>query len=240
MTDEATPNRGRVARLLQAGMPRLQPDYLIERATWSATITYILFTGIVALFALPVEQRIGNIASDSAGGALAIYTVLFCLLFGVLTLTMGQAERRWQSRLSLGGQLGHLTVRVGFALALALPSWVAYMMAHVRSWTALTLVLVHLGLWGLMLGLAGWRLELAPWSDIVQFNVKYGGFFAYLVLTGVGQQLPIVGIIGPFRTLDGLMTQGVDAWGALLQGAIIWIALGLALMISVRRAYERS
>jgi len=240
MTDDATPIRGRVARLFQAGRARLQPDYLIERATWSATITYVIFTGIVALLALPMEQRIGEIASDSAGGALAIYTVLFCLLFGVLALTMGQAERRWQARLSLGGQLRHLAVRVLFALALALPYWAAYMMAHVRSLAALALVLVHLGLWGLVLGLAGWRLELAPWSDIVQFNVKYGGFFAYLVLAGVGQQLPAVGIIGPFRTLDGLMTQGVDAWGLLLQGAFVWIALGLALTISVRRAYGRS
>lgn len=231
--------RRRVMSIAHGVMPKLQPDYLIERATWSATITYVVFAAIVTLIALPVEQRIAEISSD-AGGTLAIFSALFCLLFGILSITMGQAARRWRARLSFGGQLRQLSARVVFALALALPYWIAYMMAHVGSLSALVLIVVHLGLWGLVLGLAGWRLALTPWSDIVQFNVKYAGFFGYLILAGLGQLVPFVSIVGPFRTLDGLMSDGVAAWGMLLQGAAVWVVLGVAIGISIRRVYERS
>ncbi len=228
-----------VTAIVHGAMPRLQPDYLVERATWSATITYVVFAGLVTLIALPMEQHIGEVSAD-AGGTLAVFTALFCLLFGVLTITMGQAERRWRGRLSFGGQLRQLSARVLFALALALPYWIAYMTGHVRSLSALALIVVHLGLWGLMLGLAGWRLALAPWSDIVGFNVKYASFFGYLILSGLGQLVPFVSIVGPFHALDGVMSHGVEAWGLLVQSAVVWIVLGVALGISIRRVYERS
>ena len=218
---------------------RLDPDYLVERATWSATITYVIFTGLVTLIALPAGGRVGEI-SEATGGTIELFSTLFCLLFGILAVTIGQAERRWQERLSRNGQLRQLGVRVGFALALSLPYWIVYMMAHVRSLAALGLILVHLWLWGMMLGLAGWRLALAPWSDIVQFNVKYGSFFGYLLLSGLGQLIPFISVIGPFRALDGLIDGDIGTWGWLLQGAAIWIIVGIGLIVSLRRAYERS
>ena len=229
----------RLQAVLKSGLPRSQPDYLIERATWSATITYVIFAGIVALIALPMQQRVGEIAAD-AGGTIALFSALFCLLFGVLAITIGQAEHRWSGRLSWGAQLGQLSVRVGFVLALSLPYWTAYLVANVRSLTVLGLVLVHLWLWGMMLGLAGWRLALTPWSDIVQFNVKYASFFGYLLLSGLGQLIPFISVVGPFRTLDGLVAGGLSAWELLLQGAVIWLAIGIGLIVSLRRVHERS
>lgn len=231
--------QSRLKALLKTGWPRSQPDYLIERATWSATITYVIFAGGVTLIALPMQRRVGEIASD-ASGTIALFSALFCLLFGVLAITIGQAEHRWRGRLSWSGQLRQLSVRVLFVLALSLPYWAAYLMANVRSLFVLGLVLVHLWLWGMMLGLAGWRLALTPWSDIVQFNVKYASFFGYLLLSGLGQLMPLFSVIGPFRTLDGLVTSGSGAWGLLLQGAAVWIAISTGLIVSLRRVCERS
>ena len=230
---------GRMTKSLKASIPRLQPDYLIERSTWSATIAYVIFAGLVTLAALPVAQRIEKVAPDG-GGTIALFSALFCLLFGVLAITIGQAERRWRERLSWIAQLQQLSVRLLFALTLALPYWIVYTMAHVRPLTGLGLIVIHLWLWGLMLGLAGWRLALTPWSDIAQFNLKYAGFFGYLILSGLGQIIPFMGAIGPFRALDGLATAGVAAWGLLLQSGAVWIIVSIALAVSIRRVYERS
>lgn len=237
--NESTRNGSRMMAALKSIMPRLRPDYLIERATWSATITYVLFTGLVTLIALPMERRIGEVSAQT-GGTITLFSALFCLLFGVLSITIGQSERRWRARLEWGAQLRQLSVRILFVLVLSLPYWAVYLMAHVGSLTTLVLIFLHLWLWGVALGLAGWRLALTPWSDIVQFNVKYAGFFGYLLLSGLGQLIPLVALIGPFRTLDGVIAGGPAAWPLLLQGAVVWIGVGLGLIVSLRRSDERS
>lgn len=216
---------GRIGRV----RPHLDGDYWFDRGTWSAYITYTLLVGLAAVIALPTSRRISEIEAVPIEAS-GIFPIFFVVLYGILAITLGQAEPAWRERASVDAQHVHLFVRELFALALALPYWLVYVMADARGPLILLGILLQLWLFGAVLGLFGWRLALTHTSEIFQFNTKYLVYFGSLLVTGL---VPAFGALSPFNALDRMLAGSV--W-PVVQGDLVWLAAGAVLAWSIRRA----
>lgn len=216
---------------------RIDPDYWIDEATWSAYMAFVLITGVLLLIFLPNSQRLGeSLASPPPDTVL--FPAFFVVLFGILAITLGQAEIEWQARLLWPGSLVHLFTRQLLALGLTLPYWLIFLIAHsINPWISLA-VLLHLCVYGLVLGLFGWRLALTRRSDIFQFNIKYLFFTVYFIGSFF---LPGLNYLNPLWPLDRLLgeNRATDWIPLLVQSYLLWIGVGVLLALWVRRCLTR-
>ena len=217
-------------------MLQFDVDFWFDRTTWSAYMAFALLTGLVLLLFLPSSQRI--LDSLAAPPDLLLFPLLFIILYGILAMTLGQAEIHWTQHASWPSSITHLVARQLFALALALPYWFIFLGAHSLSLLLSLVVLLHLCLYGFVLGCFGWRLGLTRRSEIFQFNLKYLIFATYLIGSFF---LPGLSYLNPLWPLDRLLREssGSGLIGLFIQSDLLWLATGFLLALWIHRSLER-
>lgn len=211
-------------------------DYWFDRETWSSYMAFLLLASAVLLIALPNSIEIGSV-SPRAFEMIDLFPTLYVVLFGILAMTLGQAEMSWEHRLSKSGQFIHLLNRVLVGLALTTPLWVVYLMANTISPLYILGILAHFTLYGLVLALFGWRLCLTHLSEIFQFNVKYISYFG--MLAGTYFFAPIQ-VLNPIVPLQWVLIEGhVQSVNQLLGFYGAWIVLGAIVGYFIMRRMAR-
>ena len=214
---------------------RFGPDFWFDRTTWSAYMAFVLLAGTLLLILLPNSQRIAE--SLSTPPDTVLFSAFFVVLYGILAMTLGQAEMEWQERLLWPGTLVHLLARQLLALALTLPYWLIFLIAHsITLWMSLG-VLLHLCVYGVVLGLFGWRLALTRRSEIFQFNLKYLSFTLYLIGSFF---VPGINYLNPLWPLDRMLAENRADWiGLFAQSYLLWAGVGLVFIWWIRRCLMR-
>ena len=211
----------------------MDADFWFDRTTWSAYMAFVLLTGLVLLIFLPQSQRV--LDSLTALPDMVLFPAFFLILYGILAMTLGQAEIHWQTRLSWSGSLLHLAARQLLALALTLPYWLVFLTAHSLGLEVSSGIFVHLCMYGFVLSLFGWRLALTRRSEVFQFNLKYLIFALYLVgsffISGISSLNPLWPLEGWLK--EYTFTQGV---ASSLQSVLLWGAVGLLLALWTRHS----
>jgi hypothetical protein len=211
-------------------------DYWFDKETWSSYMAFLLLASGVLLLALPNSMEIGNL-SPRAFEMINLFPTLFVVLFGILSMTLGQAELSWNHRLSKLGQFIHLFNRVLVALVLTMPLWMVYLMANTISPIYILGIFAHFALFGFVLALFGWRLCLTQLSEIFQFNVKYISYFGMLAGTYFVVLLQFLNPILPLQWLfeEGQMQNFVQLFGFYVS----WILFGVVIIYFVERKLKR-
>jgi hypothetical protein len=214
----------------------LDLEFWFDRATWSAYMTFVLLSGMVLLILLPNSQRLSEILPTPPDRIL--FPAFFVILYGILAITLGQAEIEWQERLRWPRSLFHLLARQLFVLALALPYWLIFLLAHSLHLGMSLPILLHTGIYGSVLGLFGWRLALTRRSEIYQFNLKYLLFTLYLLGSFF---LPGLNYLNPLWQLDRFLGESpASHWiGLAVQSYLLWAAVAFALVFWIRRCLIR-
>lgn len=210
----------------------LEGDFWLDRSTWSTYMAFVLVAGLLLLLFLPGSQRIAELRSPS--DSMVFFPTLFVILYGIVAMTLGQAEFDWQRRLAWPGPLLQLSARQSLALLLTLPYWLTFLSTYSLSPLMSLAVLLQLGIYGSVLGLFGWRLAQSQRSEIFRFNLKYLGFFSFL---GASFFVPGLKLLNPFWPLLSLLEEGrLDHyhWNFLL-----WVAVGLSMVLWVRSCLNR-
>jgi len=212
---------------------QIDADFWFDRTTWSTYMAFVLLTGLVLLIFLPNSQRI--VESLTALPDMVIFPAFFVILYGILAITLGQAEIHWQGRLSWSGSLAHLLARQLFALALTLPYWLIFLRAHLLGLEISVGIGLYLCIYGFVLSLFGWRLALTQRSEVFQFNVKYL-VFALLLLSSFF--VPGIQALNPLWPLEAWLREDSFAqwFGPLLQSSLWWAIVGLLLALWIRHS----
>jgi len=198
-------------------------DYWFDRETWSSFMTFLLLTGALVVIALPFSMD-GQQIRDTESKLSDLFPTVYVLLFGIVAISLGQAEIMWEHRLSDLSQFVHLASRILLALGLTIPFWVVFLMGTSQSPLMVVPVILHLALLGIVLGIMGWRLALTQFSEIFQFNVKYLSFFAFLIITFFYGP---VRFLNPIWPLQEMASQGISLPGpAAFAYYAAWIAAG--------------
>ncbi|OGF53223.1 MAG: hypothetical protein A2Z21_09625 [Candidatus Fraserbacteria bacterium RBG_16_55_9] len=214
---------------------RIDPDFWFDRATWSAYMAFVLLTGATLLILLPSSLSIAERPTTPPDTVL--FSAFFVILYGILAMTLGQEEIDWQERLLWPGSLLHLLARQLLALVLTLPYWLIFLIAHSLSPFTSLGVLLHFSVYGLVLGLFGWRLALTRRSEIFQFNLKYLSFTLYLIGSFF---LPGLNYLNPLWPLDRMLGENRTDWIALFtQSYLLWAGVGLLFVWWIRRCILR-
>ncbi len=211
---------------------RVDGAFWFDSSTWSTYMAFVLLAGLLLLVFLPGTQRIGELQASPANGA-AVFSLLFLMIYGIVAMTLGQAEVEWERRLTWPGQLLHLLLRALLALVLTFPYWLVFTLAHSLSPLLSIAILLHLGLVGFVLGLFGWGLALTQRSEIFQFNLKYLGFFLYLAASFF---VPGFQFLNAYWPLMALLAE-MAPW-PYVSFYLLWAGVGLMLALWTRRPQE--
>ncbi|MBI1729970.1 hypothetical protein HY229_04150 [Candidatus Acetothermia bacterium] len=198
-------------------------DYWFDRETWSSLMAFLLLSGGILLVALPNTTEVGRLTPKSME-ATDLFSALYSILFGILAITLGQAELSWGHRLSSQEHFVHLFSRLVVPLVLSLPYWILYIFANIMSPLLIIVLLVHFILYGYVLGLCGWRLSLMGQSEIFQFNIKYLSYFGLVAITFFAAPLQF---INPILAITEILGENGMAPALNLLGFYTaWLALG--------------
>ena len=216
------------------GRSTVDATYWIDRETWPSCLALLLLVSLALLLALPYGARVGEL-TEGALQPNRIFPVVYVIVYGIVAVTLGQAEARALHPPSWGGRWRRLLARQALAVGLTLPHWTAFLAAYVLPFGLLVGLVLQLLLYGLVLGLFGWRLALMDSSDLVQFNVKY----LALVLLWVGS-LFVPGLIAlnPFGMVERWLSGTPEPGGVVVSGGL-WLGLAAALSAWTRRAVRR-
>ncbi len=214
----------------------IEADYWIDRETWSSYLAFLLLAGLALFLALPYSVRIGELTA-SALQPNGLFPVLYVIIYGIIAVTLGQAEAG-RERPAIGRSWRwhwlRLFARQALAIGLTLPYWVAFLAAYVLPVTLIVGIAVQLLLYGLTLGLFGWRLALTRYSEIVQFNVKY---LALIALWMVSLFVPGLLYFNPFGMVQRWLS-GYPGVEAVISGGL-WLGLAALLSGWTWRAFQR-
>ena len=214
----------------------IRADYWIDRETWSSYLAFLLLVGLALFIALPYSVRIGELSSGTLQPN-GLFPVLYVIVYGIVAVTLGQAEAgRERSALSHSWRWHwlRLLARQALAIGLTIPYWTAFLAAYVLPVTLVAGIAVQLLLYGLTLGLFGWRLALTRYSDIVQFNVKY----LTLILLWMGSLfVPGLLYLNPFGMVQRWLSSYPEVEAAISGG--LWLGLAAALSGWTWRAFQR-
>ena len=210
-------------------------DYWIDGRIWPAIFALLAILLVLLAVTAPSRRQIGEAVADpSTGGAL--FAGIFLIVFGIAAITLGQAEAGWHNRLSWRESLLHLVARVAIVLLLTLPFWLVLFAVLSLEAARLPLVLGHLWLFGTVLALFGWWLALTGASDLVQFNVKYLAFFAFLFGSLF---LPGLRLLNPFAALEYALWGTVPGSWSPLVAELLWLGLGGLLAAATRGRWRK-
>lgn len=210
-------------------------DYWIDGRVWPAVFALLAILLVLLVVTSPSRRPVGEAVTDpSTGGAL--FAGGFILVFGIAAITLGQAEANWHNRLPWRGSLLHLGARVALALLLTIPFWMVLFSVLSLDVGRIPLVLGYLWLFGTVLALFGWGLALTGTSDLVQCNVKYLAFFAFLF---AGFFVPGLRGVNPFAALEFALWGTVPPGWSPLGAGLWWLGLGGLLAAATRRRWRR-
>lgn len=202
--------------------------YLINSATWSSYLSFVIFLGLAIVASIPDPGAIERVGG-SEGGLTMLFPFVAILFFGILSMNFGQLELEWANQFgkTWSSYYRHLLAQIGFLALLMLPEWIVYQGAYHLPNSRLLWGEVHLFLYGLTAGLFGMLIGLRTHSEISQFNIKYAVFIAFVLLTAIWLQP-----LNPFITLfaifgDAVLNSSDSVWFFLQS------YLGFALLLSV-------
>ncbi|MBI1744262.1 hypothetical protein HYR54_14510 [Candidatus Acetothermia bacterium] len=202
--------------------------YLINSATWSSYLSFVIFLGLAIVASIPDTGAIERVGG-AEGGLTLLFPFVAILFFGILSMNFGQLELEWANQFgkTWSSYYRHLLAQIGFLALLMLPEWIVYQGAYHLPSSRLLWGGVHLFLYGLTAGLFGMLIGLRTHSEISQFNIKYAVFIAFDLLTAIWLQP-----LNPFITLfaifgDAVLNSSDSVWFFLQS------YLGFALLLSV-------
>lgn len=216
-------------------MWRKEEGYLINRATWSLYGALLIFTGAVLLIALPLTKKIANIAG-SGPGITSFFAGAIVIMYGLFAINAGQGGAGWKSRYGprYTRYIGHLILQLIFALFVTAPYWTLFKVVTYTELAAVLWSTAHLLIYGLLLALFGFWLALTVKSEVLQFDLKYIVFIAYLVGTFFYGQFA-----NPFLNLTLILSEGPYQTGFFLKGYPTLMGLGLLLAFLTWRAVRK-
>lgn len=183
---------------------------LITPTTWSAYVSYLIFTGIPLLMALPSSARVDALTEPRLS-MLPIFVTVITVLFTIYSLNFGPTHAKL--KLSPRETQVSLLAHVGFLMVLSLPYWTAFEGISGHSFARLGGALSYLTLYGSCWALIGLAIGLRWPSEITQFHIKY----ALLAVTVIGTFF-VLRPLNPFLVLSLWLGEGSlrEQWGFLL------------------------
>lgn len=153
-------------------MGTLALDYWLTRSNWSLYVSFLIFTGIALVIAMPSG---GAAPADPVPNLKMFFPIAYIVLYGIIAMNLGQdVGANGRSPLLLSAQLA-------FALFITIPYWIVFKTIIHTGWLQILWGLGHLFVYGFMLGLFGVLLVTLFESEITQFNVKYAFCISYLL-----------------------------------------------------------
>ena len=164
-------------------------SYLIHEKNWSLYVSFLIFTGLALVMALPPGGQ-AAVISDYTLNLKMLFTIVYVVLYGIIAMNLGQ-QLQFASYQVTSSQLREstaacrlcLTAQLAFALFITAPYWIVFKTISYATWLQIFWAVGHLGVYGFVLGLFGFWLAVLTDSEIARFNLKYAVFVCYLLST---------------------------------------------------------
>lgn len=202
---------------------------LVTPTTWSTYVSYLLFTGIPLLMALPSTARIDALVEPRLS-MLPIFTTVTTLLFTIYSINFGLVHAKLKK--TLREIQTSVLAHVCLLLVLSLPYWTVFQGISGHSIGRVLGALLYLVLYGMCWALGGLAIGLRWPSEIAQFNLKYA-----LLIASILGTFFLLRPLNPLLTLSLWFGEGplTKQWGFLLMGygSLIFIVFALSAWVTV-------